>query len=97
MIIDTSVIERATQLAKKDNLKAFEYAFTLAVPLAVAAEKIRQGQQRQLKVDPAWTEVDMKPGDVERLADVTKELVEVLLTGLDADLKAAAQRQKQTA
>jgi len=78
MTIEPNVVERVTALNKKRGLKPAEYALTLAVALHMGACAIRKEQRRQLKIDPAWTEVDVKPEDVNRFADYAKKLVEVL-------------------
>jgi hypothetical protein len=78
MTIEPNVVERVTALDKKSGLKPAEYALTLAVALHIGACAMRKEQRRQLKIDPAWTEVDVKPEDVDRLADYAEKLVEVL-------------------
>jgi|SRR6516225_2311356 hypothetical protein len=75
---EMDLTERVRLLSEKTNLKPAEYALTLAVALHIGACAMRKEQRRQLEIDPAWTEVDVKAEDVNRFADYAKKLVEVL-------------------
>ena len=76
--IDPKLVERLWALNQKPGLKPAEYAFQLAGALYVAARRLRKEQRRQLKIDPEWTAVDLKPEDVNRLSEITEQLIEVL-------------------
>lgn len=77
------LVERLQALEKKPGLKPAEYAFQLAGLLHIAAHELRKQQRWQLERDPKWTALDLKPEDVNRLAEITEQLLWALQIAVD--------------
>jgi hypothetical protein len=73
-----NLVERVEALNKKRGLSPAEYALTLGFGLYAGTTALRRKLQRQIEVDPEWTEVEVESEDVERFADFAEKLIEVL-------------------